>query len=109
MALNASPFEGEDDLEHTAAFSNKTKLGRPYRKIRQSRGRQARHLSKRHFIEHEKEEVALELNVQAYMDAEMKKMNSNKYAVEMKPLDKEMSMEHEQLADDLNEIEDGSF
>ena len=104
-----SHFDDDDQFEHTAALSNKTKLGRPYRKIRQSTGRQAKHLSKKYFIKHEDEEIALELNVQAYMEAEIKKMNSNKYAVEMKPLDRDMKMEHEQLADNLCEIEDESF
>ena len=47
--------------------------------------------------------------MQAFIEAEMKLMNSNKYAVEMKELDQEMKIEHEILVDGMLEIEDKAF
>ena len=41
-------------------------------------------MSKRHSIRHADAELALELNVQAFVEAEQKKMRQFKYAVRMK-------------------------
>lgn len=43
-------------------------------------------MTKKHLIHHENKEIALELNVQHFMESEMNRMNSSKYAVEMKEL-----------------------
>ena len=48
-----SSFGEEGQSERTAALSHKPKLGRPFRKVRHSKGKQATHLSKKNLIEHE--------------------------------------------------------
>ena len=88
-ATNEIDFDHE--WEHTAAVSNQPKRGRPYRKIRHTTGgRRPVHLSKRQRIQHPDAELALELNVQRYVEAEKKRLDQFKYAVKMKVVGAEM-------------------
>jgi hypothetical protein len=58
-ALAATKSFGEEDQsERTAALSHKPKLGRPFRKVRHSKGKQAAHHSKKNLIEHKEPQEA---------------------------------------------------
>lgn len=100
-----SEIDYGDQWEHTAALSNQPKYGRPKRKSRHYTGRQPVHLTKKHRIQHPDAELALKLNVERYVEAEKKRLDNNKYAVNMKVASAETQRQHEQMMDLLLEIE----
>ena len=66
-------------------------------------------MSKTHLIKHEDPVRAFELNVQAYVEAEMKRMNQFKFAVKMKTVRGSLGDELWELARYFNEIQADQF